>query len=52
MDGTCNHEWKWISDWYGDANVINGTADCSHWQCMRCDSEECEDDPPQPYEDD
>lgn len=46
-----DHDWKWISDWYGDPDVINGTADCSHWQCTRCDSEDCEDEPPGPYDD-
>lgn len=32
----CDHEWKWISDWYGDPDVINGTADCSRWECELC----------------
>ena len=27
-------------------DVVNGTADCSHWQYTRCDSEDCEDEPP------
>ena len=46
-----DHDWKWVSDWYGDPDVVNGTADCSHWKCTRCDSEDCEDEPPGPYED-
>jgi len=46
-----DHDWKWISDWYGDPDVIGGTADCSHWECKRCGSEDCEDEPPQPYDD-
>ena len=46
-----DHDWKWVSDWYGDPEVVNGTADCSHWKCTRCDSEDCEDEPPGPYED-
>ena len=32
----CTHEWRWISDWYGDPGVINGTADCSRWECGLC----------------
>lgn len=37
-DGTPDedHDWKWISDWYGDPGVINGTADCSYWECRVC----------------
>lgn len=46
-----DHDWKWVSDWYGDPEVVNGTADCSHWKCTRCDSEDCEDEPPGSYED-
>jgi len=46
-----DHDWKWVNDWYGDPEVVNGTADCSHWKCTRCDSEDCEDAPPGPYED-
>lgn len=34
----CDHDWKWISDWYGDPDVINGTADCSRWECQKCDA--------------
>lgn len=44
-DGGFDHEPEWISDWYGDPNVINGTADCSGWACKRC-GEELEGDPP------
>jgi hypothetical protein len=36
---TCDHKWEFIRDWYGDPNVINGTADCSFWRCSRCDEE-------------
>lgn len=43
----CDHEWEWISDWYGDPNVINGTADCSGWECKKCGSTDCEDGPPE-----
>lgn len=31
-----DHDWEWISDWYGDPDVINGTADCSRWECKAC----------------
>jgi hypothetical protein len=34
----CTHKWRWISDWYGDPGVINGTADCSRWECQHCGS--------------
>jgi len=46
-----DHDWKWVSDWYGDPDVVNGTADCSHWECRRCGSMDCEDEPPGPYDD-
>jgi len=32
----CDHKWEFIRDWYGDPNVVNGTADCSHWRCKTC----------------
>lgn len=32
----CDHEMKWISDWYGDPEVIGGTADCSRLECSLC----------------
>lgn len=35
----CDHRWQYVRDWYGDANVYNGTADCSHWRCTKCDAE-------------
>lgn len=41
----CDHDWKWISDWYGDPSVINGTADCSYWQCTLCGYEDYEKEP-------
>lgn len=31
-----DHDWEFVSDWYGDPDVINGTADCSYWQCRAC----------------
>lgn len=34
----CNHKWRWTPNWYGDPNVINGTADCSDWRCQLCDA--------------
>lgn len=45
-EGGYDHDWKWISDWYGDAGVINGTADCSHYECKRCGAEDNESEPP------
>ena len=35
----CDHEWEFISDWYGDPQVINGTADCSYLCCRKCGEE-------------
>ena len=46
-----DHDWQWISDWYGDPGVINGTADCSYWQCRVCGKEDYEREPPS-YEED
>jgi hypothetical protein len=42
----CDHVWTWIKDWGGDPNIINGTFDASYWQCAKCGSDECEDEPP------
>lgn len=57
-DGQFEHDWRWISDWYGDPNVINGTADCSRAECRICDAvsedlgpEDFDDDPDR-YDDD
>jgi len=40
-DGTPeeDHDWQYISDWYGDPSVINGTADCSFKRCRQCGKE-------------
>ena len=40
-DGTPDedHDWKRISDWYGDPGVINGIADCSFRRCRVCGKE-------------
>ena len=35
-DGTYDHDPQWISDWYGDPEVINGTAKCSRCECSVC----------------
>lgn len=45
-DGEIEHDWKYVSDWYGDPGVINGTADCSHWECRTCGEEDHERGPP------
>ena len=49
--GLCDHDWKWVSGWYGDPNVINGIADCSGWECTKCGSTDCDDDPPSDEDD-
>jgi len=36
------HDWRFIRDWYGDPNVIHGTADCSIFRCLRCDLEQAD----------
>lgn len=46
-----DHDPEWISDWYGDPTIPNGTADCSRWECKRC-GEILGGDPPDPPEDD
>lgn len=51
----CDHRWDFSHDWYGDPNVINGTADCSFWRCRKCGEEQTEqpddwDDGPDPDE--
>lgn len=40
-DGTPeeDHDWEYVSDWYGDPGVINGTADCSFKRCRQCGKE-------------
>lgn len=45
-EGGYGHDWKWINDWYGDPGVINGTADCSHWECKRCGADDNDAEPP------
>lgn len=35
-EGCFDHDWKFVSDWYGDPEVINGTQDCSYAECKRC----------------
>ena len=41
-----DHDAEWVSDWYGDPEVINGTADCSYWRCKRCGAEDFDSPPP------
>lgn len=36
------HTWRFVADWYGDADVVNGTADCSFRRCMVCGEEDHE----------
>ena len=58
-DGTDeeNHVWEYVSDWYGDPTLINGTADCSFKRCLECGKEaeleygdQFSDDPDPDYE--
>jgi hypothetical protein len=37
-----HHDWHFVPDYYGDPNVINGTADCSFYRCNRCGKEQVE----------
>lgn len=43
----CDHNWKWVKDWMGDSSIPNGTLDCSHWECSKCDSVAHHAPPPQ-----
>ena len=42
----CEHDWRFVRDWYGDPSIPYGTCDCSGWVCQLCGSTDCEDDPP------
>jgi len=42
----CPHDWKFISDWGGDPDVIGGTFNCSRWECQMCGEEDLERKPP------
>jgi hypothetical protein len=44
------HDWRWVSDWYGDPGVINGTADCSRYVCTICGAEKGGDPPQDDYD--
>jgi hypothetical protein len=39
-NGEFDHDWKWISDWGGDPEVIGGTYDCSYWECRVCGAQD------------
>lgn len=41
-----DHDWEFISDWYGDPSIVNGTADCSRWECRACGATDYEREPP------
>ncbi len=32
----CDHKWKLIRGWIGDANVINGTQTLVYFECQAC----------------
>jgi hypothetical protein len=38
-DGTFDHDWRYVSDWGGDPEVISGTFDCSFKRCEQCGEE-------------
>lgn len=44
----CEHKWRWVSDWYGDPTIPNGTVDCSRMQCELCDEIDEEAEKPEP----
>jgi hypothetical protein len=37
-----DHDWRPVRDWYGDPDVIGGTADCSFFRCRNCGEEDHE----------
>lgn len=38
--GGFDHDWEWAHDWYGDPDVINGTADIHYRRCRACGAED------------
>ncbi|HFL2187550.1 TPA: hypothetical protein ACHTCR_004948 [Pseudomonas putida] len=40
VDGEVDHDWKYVSDWGGDASVPGGTFDCSYLECRVCGEED------------
>lgn len=35
----CTHVWRYVRDWIGDPDVINGTQQCDFLRCELCDEE-------------
>jgi hypothetical protein len=35
-----DHDWEYISDWFGDPDVINGTCNFHYKRCRDCGKEE------------
>lgn len=35
-----DHDWEYISDWYGDPGVINGTCNFYYRRCRTCGKED------------
>lgn len=35
-----DHDWEYLSDWYGDPDVINGTCTFYFKRCRECGKEE------------
>ncbi|QNL88923.1 hypothetical protein [Pseudomonas putida] len=52
VDGKVDHDWKYVSDWGGDASVPGGTFDCSYLKCRVCGEEDHNHPNPGAYADD
>lgn len=37
---TCEHDWKWQDDYYGDPDVPGGTKSCPFRYCSKCGAED------------
>lgn len=47
MGPACDHDWRWVDTFIGDANVVNGTMRVSYYECRLCGEEDHERDPPE-----
>lgn len=41
-DPNCDHDWKWVHDSVGDADVVNGLQHFSYRECRICGEEDHE----------
>lgn len=41
-DGTFDHDWKWVHDCAGDADVINGVQHFAYRECRACGAQDHE----------